>query len=133
MTSLGIGLGSGRRALKRVHCFAVPDDAHHGRQRTEIAVEAARVEHLWHETAIGKRRRVTVTEHTGPGVAGEYGLDGLEAHFDPMAIPGVLLRVADTEFPRQILQHAQVVDRVDIACNGLRKRSDTRTLGCSAR
>jgi len=53
-------------------------------------------------------------------------LDALETKLDPMVEPGLDVRLFVTELPRQVLQHPQIVDRVDVASDRLSQRPHPR-------
>ncbi len=67
--------------------------------------------------------RVAVAEAPGRGMAGEPALDDLEPGLDPVPVPAVLVVVGDLELALQIAQHAQVVERMDLARDVERERA----------
>src|SRR6185503_8427706 len=92
------------------------EDAHEARIRLQIEARIApRVEDLWHQADIGETGRVAMTERPGLAVARQRLLDALEAERDPMIEPALDIRLLVAELTRQVLQHAQIVDRMDVA------------------
>ncbi len=78
---------------------------------------ATGVEHLRDQADVGQRRPIAKAEP--PAI--NQALHRLETAFeDPVAIPGIHLLGGTPEGSRQIVAHAQVVERVDIAgdCEG---------------
>jgi hypothetical protein len=63
-----------------------------------------------------------------PGILRQRLLQRLEAHVDPIAIPAVLLLFREAERADQIVQHAQVVERMDFAGDLQRDRANARAL-----
>ena len=56
-------------------------------------------------------------------VRGELALDRLEPGLHPVAVPAVLVVLADLQVVHQVAQHAQVVQRVDLAGDVERQRA----------
>ena len=67
------------------------------------------------------------------GSRGEAGLDRLEADVAPVAVPAVLLRRRHAQRAGQVVQHPQVVERVDLAGDRQRQRAHPRARGRRAR
>src|SRR5579864_1589990 len=110
------------------------EDSHDGWIGLQVEARIALcVEDLRHEADIGEARHITVTEPSRLAIAREGLLDPLEAEFDPMVEPGfdVLLVV-----PHRLCEepeHAQIVNRVDVAGDRLGERANPRASGWIAR
>ena len=92
-------------------------------------VDAARVGELRHEADVGERRRVAVAEAARRRFAREPRFERLEADVDPVLVPAVLLLFGDAERAGQVMQHAQVVERMDVAGDRERDRAHARAAG----
>ena len=88
---------------------------------------AARVRDLRHEADVGERGRVAVAEAPGRAVVRQRLLQRLEADVDPVAVPAVLLLLREAQRADQVVQHAQVVERMDLAGDLQRDRAHART------
>ena len=62
-------------------------------------------------------------------LAGELRLDCLETHIAPVAAPAVLLRLGRAQRAGQVIQHTQVVERVDVAGDRERERAHAGATG----
>src|SRR5216684_2494091 len=114
-------------ALEGVELHAAGDDA--ADRRIGLHVEAwiaLRVEHLRHQADIGEARRIAMTELACLPVVGEAALDPVKAELDPVIEPGLDALLVLSQFVAQVAQHAQIVDRVDVARHGLRQAAHPR-------
>src|SRR5689334_12215764 len=68
--------------------FQVRADRDQRRERREIGLEAARIEHLRHEVDIGQRYRIAEAVAAGRTQLASLLLQATESFGDPMAIPG---------------------------------------------
>src|ERR1700694_3297306 len=94
----------------------------------------ARIGELRNEADIGERRLLSVTECAGPAVPGKLRLERREPELDPVSVPGVFRVLAHAERAGQILQHPQVVQRMDVARDGLGDSSHPgQSFGCGGR
>src|SRR5262245_16792708 len=94
------------------------------RQMRQVDLVAARIEDLRDEAEIGNRRRIAEAE--GPAL--DHRLDRLQTALqNPVAIPSIdlVLRAAERAF--EIIEHPQIVERVNVASN--RKRHGARFRG----
>ncbi len=64
-----------------------------------------------------------MAETAGRGLARKLGLERLETDVAPVTVPAVTLLVGRTERAGQVLQHAQVVQRMDVARHRKRERA----------
>src|SRR5687767_465474 len=122
-SSFGVGLLAGLGAIECLELHALLEYAHRRGIRSKLAVIALRVENLWHETAIGHGRRLAARES---GARIQFRLQFPETVGDPMPIPGVHLVLVLSERTLQMLQHPQVVERMDLARDELRERAHAR-------
>src|SRR4029453_18304491 len=113
--SLGIRLFRGCRVRERRQHQASSLDARQRRVRTQIEMDAARVRELRNEADVGKRWRGAMAERAGWRFARQSRPGRLEPDVAPIPIPAVLLRVGRPERAGQVVEHAQVVERVDVA------------------
>lgn len=120
----GIRLSGRCGVLKGGQLFAGSNDAHDGWQFVERAVEAAGVEDLRDQAAISDSRRFSVTKTAGARITGQQFLDRGQADIGPVAIPVIFLFLRDPEFLAEVLQYPQIIERVDVAGDGLRQRPD---------
>ena len=90
---------------------------------SSLQSHALGVEDLRHEHAVGQAGRVAVAEAAGRRAAGELALDRLQAGLDPVPVPAVLGLVVDAQLALQVAQHAQVVERMDLAGDVERDRA----------
>src|SRR5690606_38900048 len=104
-----------------------------GRHGGKVALEAPGIEHLRHEQNIRQSDVVTMAETAGGGVARQHGLDGAQPDIDPVPVPGVLGVFIHAHDMLQVLEHAQVVERVNVAGNGLCDGTNARPPGCVGR
>ena len=98
-------------------------DAPHRGVRRQVQAEAARVEHLGHQAAVGQRGRVAMAAQAGLRVARQLRLDGFQAQRHPVVYPGGALRVGGLQGAGEVVEHAQVVQRVDVAGHAQRQRA----------
>src|SRR5690606_32256662 len=122
----GIGLARRlglRKGLKRGAGF---HDSQHGRHFAQDAIEAPRVVHLGNQQDVCHRYLISVTVAAGGGIAGEHGFDTAQPDVDPVPIPRIFGGVISTQFMLQVLEHAQVIQRMDIAGDRLRNGSNPR-------
>src|SRR5688572_13924887 len=117
----GLGVGEGGDALARVVHRA---DAGVGRH---VDLEALGVGDLGDEADVRDRGRVAEAERAGSAL-GEHGLERVEPFAYPVAVPVVAPRLVDLELLREVLQHAQVVERVDVAGDRERDRAHPRAI-----
>ena len=92
-----------------------------------VARDVARLEALAHRLRREYGRTVTVlpADLTDPAQLATVTAK-IEAERDPMVEPGLDIRLLMAELPAEELQHAQIVDRVDVAGDRLRERADPR-------
>ncbi len=102
---------------------AVGGDAGHVRVRRQVNLKTLGVEHLRYQATVGEGRRVTVAEAAHVAVALQVRFQRGQAFAHPMAVPLHLLLFGQAHRAFQVLQHAQVGDRVRVAGNGLRQRA----------
>ena|SRR5436853_2114158 len=96
------------------------EDARDRRIGREVeALVALRVHDLRHEAAIGEAGHIAVAEPAGISFAREPPLDRLEAQPDPMVEPGLDGLLVLAKGTGEIAEHAEIVDRVDVAGNRL--------------
>src|ERR1700733_5135270 len=83
----------------------------------KITLEAPRVVELRHKTDVSERdlRAEEMLAVAGPPRC--LALEPLQARREPVPIPGVHRGIALRHRPAQIVEHPQVVERMDIACN----------------
>ncbi|MDT4865750.1 hypothetical protein FQZ97_1005730 [compost metagenome] len=79
------------------------------------------VEDLRHQTTVSQRGRVAVTEARSR-LLGQLPFKGLQSAAHPVAVPGVPGIFVQLQRAREVLEHAQVVDGVDLPGNRLRQR-----------
>ena len=87
----------------------------------KVDVEAPRVEHLRHQEDVGEGD--AVAEQEAAGARRGERLKPIEPLAHPMPVPIVARRLIDAEAGK-MLQHAQIVERMDVAGDGERKRED---------
>ena len=93
------------------------------RVRRQVHREAARVVDLRDQAAVGDRRRVAVAEGAGRRMVLQQRFERGEAFGDPVPHPDVALGLRHAPVALEILQHAQVVERMDVAGDQLRQRA----------
>src|SRR6185437_6943162 len=111
--SFGVGLTRGRRVGECGQCVARRFDAYQRGVRRQVDVEAAGVRELRDDADVGERRRIAVTEATGRAIARKHLLQRVEADVDPVTIPVVLLFPRCADRADQVIQNAQVVERMN--------------------
>lgn len=79
---------------------------------------------LRHQIAVGEGRRVA--ERKAASVARDHDFQRGKARSDPVSDPCVHLRLVETELAAQPLQHAQIVQRMDVAADRRRHRPNDR-------
>src|SRR5882762_5524157 len=87
----------------------------------EVAFVEYRVEHLRHEAAIGHGDLVAKTVFAVLLLLQEKGFHHPEAFGDPMPVPGVHALFVELVGLADVFPHAQVVERMDLAGDDLRK------------
>ncbi len=92
--------------------FAVGDDAADSGVIVQGHVVAAGVVDLWHQHAVGQGHFVADAVDTGGGH--QQLFEGGEGLVNPVAIPASLLLVVGPEVLFQIVEHPQIVERVNI-------------------
>ncbi len=103
-------------------------DGEQRRVRREIGRHAPRVGELRDEADVGERGSVAVAVAPRGGFARELRLQRREADLAPVPVPRVAGGLVDAERAGQVLQHAQVVERVDVAGDGERDGAHARAL-----
>src|SRR5690606_317143 len=81
-----------------------------------------------HETNICDRKRVGMTEAACRRMTAQLRLEPRETFDDPVPIPRIHVRLVLPEAISQIVQHTQIVQRMDIARDSERDRAHARTL-----
>src|SRR5690606_3324354 len=102
------------------------DGAQSGKGR-QIGFEPARVVHLRNETDVGQADVVAVAVSLAGGVCTDLRLQAFEPHVYPMPVPGVHTRIVLLQLLAQVVQYAQVVERVNVARNRKRHRAHARS------
>jgi len=70
-----------------------------------------------------------MAERTRPGILREQWFEGCKPRGNPMIVPLRDRRLVMTKLSRQVTQHAQIVDRVDVAGDDVGDRPDPRSVG----
>src|SRR6476659_6332012 len=126
--SFGVGLA---RRCGSGECRQFVESRLDARQRRvggHVDVEPSRIRDLRHEAYVCERGRVAVAVAPCPAVLRQRLLQRLEANVDPVAIPAVLLLLREAQRADQVVEHAQVVERVYLARDLQRDRANARTL-----
>ena len=122
------------RRGKGVERHARLENPGYGRIRRQVEPVALGVDHLRHQRDVGQAGLVAVAERAGPAVLGEQPLERAEALLDPMVVPGLDGGMVMPQRPLQIAQHAQIVDRMDVAGDDRRQpRTRARPAGSGGR
>ena len=115
LAASGVRLRLGRGARERRQRLQVRADRAQPRIGRKVALLPPRVVHLRHEEHVRQRHRVA--EHVAAVAAGvrDFLLERREAARDPVRVPGVHVRIRVPERCAQVVEHAQVVQRMDVA------------------
>src|SRR5919198_6482489 len=132
MRLLRVGLLGRLRAIERVELHAIVEHAHRYRVGREVAVIALRIEDLRHQAAVGHGGRIAVAEPSRAGPR-KIGLQLGEPVGDPVPVPVVDLLLRLAERALQMLQHAQIVERMDLAGDEVGERAHARACDRLAR
>ena len=90
-------------------------------------VEAPRIVELRHEADVGSRRRIAEQERAS--VRSGHRFERGQTFRDPVRIPAVDLRLIVAELGLDVFQHAQIVERMDVAGDGHGHRDDVCAVG----
>lgn len=104
--------------MRRLECRQSQTTRNYGselRVGSQIALEPLRVEPLRHQTDIGEGQLFPEAVRAAVCLPAQLVFQGPEAVGDPALDPGKLGILADAEGAGQMLQHPQVVQRMDIA------------------
>src|SRR6185436_9708719 len=107
------------RRMKGLERHASLEDGNKGAIIVDGAIEALRVENLRHQANVRHGDGIPVTEPTGEARAGHVRLEAAQPLGDPMTIPCLGRRLIGTELRLEVLEHANVVERVNIASDDL--------------
>src|SRR5438046_10213220 len=88
-SSAGVGLERRRGKAKRFKSGAGGVNGLDARPAGHVHLEATGTLDLGHQVHVGQRRRVTEAEATPTGIAGQQGLERIEAGRDPAGAPRV--------------------------------------------
>src|SRR5262249_44984497 len=110
------------RRAKGVEGHASLEDRSQGAVVVERTIEALGIENLRHETNDRHGDGMAVAEATSEARASQVSLQTCQSLRDPMAIPALGRCLVGTELRLDVLEHAHVVERVNIAANDLRHR-----------
>ena len=116
------------RHRERVERRCVVGDPPDRREARRVDREPVSVEHLRHDADIGERRRVAEAQLAGARIVREARLERCETGLDPVPVPCVLRFLGHLQRVLQVLQHAQVVQRMDLACDLQRNRPHIRAV-----
>jgi len=95
----------------------------------ERHVEAPRIVHLRHQADIRQRRFVAEAELAAPRLRDDHLLQRREAEVDPVLRPAIHLLVGLVVFSLDVLQHAQILNRMDFAGDDQRHAAHQRLVG----
>src|SRR5205823_3936269 len=108
---------------ERVELHALLVDAARARVLLDVDLVPDRIRHLGHEKDVRHRRRRAVAERAA---LRQRRFQAAEPLVDPVRVPAVARGIVRLQLARQIPQHAQVVQRVDVACHELGDGADAR-------
>src|SRR5262249_59531220 len=98
------------------------EDRSQGAVVVERTIEAVGIENLRHETNVRHADGIAVAEATSEARASQVSLQTFQSLRDPMAVPALGRCLVGTELRLDVLEHAHVVERVNIAADDLRHR-----------
>src|SRR6516165_10910645 len=114
---VGLSVGLGR--AKGVEGHASLEDRSQGGVVVERTIEALGIENLRHETNVGHRDGIAVAEATGEARASHVSLQTSQSLRNPMAIPRLGRCLVGIELRVDALEHAYVIERMNIATDDL--------------
>ena len=117
-----VGLSVGLRRAKGVEGHASLEDRSQGAVVVERTIEALGIENLRHETNVGHGDGIAIAEAASEARASDVSLQTSQSLRDPMAIPRLGRCLVGTELRLDVLEHAYVVERMNIAADDLRHR-----------
>ena len=93
-----------------------------GNQRkcVKCALESFGIGDLRDEANVGKCWRFAKTKTTLRCALCEDFFERLKPFANPVAIPAIARGIVDSEFLRQVIQHTQIVDRMNVAGTEMR-------------
>src|ERR1035437_7574168 len=103
------------------------------RERHKWRIKTSRVGNLGYQTAIGQGGLLAVTERTGAGTVIKHSLQGSKPQRDPVPVPIGPGRHVHFQLVLQVLQHAQIVEWMNLAGDGLSQRAYSGASGCIGR
>src|SRR5262249_2979356 len=118
-----VGLSVGLRRAKGVEGHASLEDRSQGAVVVERTIEALGIENLRHETNVRHGDGIAIAEATSEARASQVSLQTCQSLSDPMAVPAFGCCLVGSELRLDVLEHAHVVERVNIAADDLRHRS----------
>jgi len=114
--------------LKGVQLRACGIDALNRRVIVQRHFPASRVVHLRHQAQIGQARRIAVAIAAGVLAVRQHRFQRLEAGGNPVPHPIAFLFVVRAKLRTDLLQYAQIAERMNVASDHLRQSTHASTL-----
>src|SRR5262249_7680647 len=115
-----VGLSVRLRRAKGVEGHGSLEDRSQDAVGGERTIEALGIENLRHQANVGHGDGIAIAEATGEARASNISLQASQPLSDPMAIPRLGRCVVGTELRLDVLEHAYVVERVNLTADDLR-------------
>jgi hypothetical protein len=91
-------------------------------------IETLRIEYLRHQAAVDQCRRIAERKATHTPQLRQIDFERGKPLFDPVAVPRILGFLRHLELVLEVLEHAQVVERMDLAGDFLSQAAHDGTL-----